>query len=139
MKKIICLLMLMLSFMFTQTMNAQDNQSGVLQSLPSVGTKIERNLVWIDIEGTYYNNAHLLLQSYYDYRYRKFVVRVNVTQNHKRIYSKRFNDSYMYLFSNGTIQVGRPNFYQLVVIHDKLGYCGKIRQFEGVHSSESNI
>ena len=109
MKKIICLLMLMLSFMFTQTMNAQDNQSGVLQSLPSVGTKIERNLVWIDIEGTYYNNAHLLLQSYYDYRYRKFVVRVNVTQNHKRIYSKRYNDSYMYLFSNGTIQVGRPN------------------------------
>ena len=50
--------MLLLSFMFTQTMNAQDNQSGVLHTLPSVGTKIERNLVWIDIEGTYYNNAH---------------------------------------------------------------------------------
>lgn len=36
--------MLIMSFMSTQTMNAQDNQSGVLQSLPSVGTKIERNL-----------------------------------------------------------------------------------------------
>lgn len=133
MKQIVKIFILFLSFMFVQTMNAQVDHDGVLRALPSVGARIDRNLAWIDIESTYYSDVHVNLHSGYDNRTRLYYVNIIVTQNHKKVYSRRFNNAYMYLYGDGQIQVGKPGFIQMVIVHDRLGNCGKIRQFEGLY------
>ncbi len=53
----------------------------------------------------------------------------------KRFGKKTFYNAFMYVFSNGQVQIGKPNFHQLVIFKSTFGnsYNGVIREYEGVY------
>lgn len=66
-------------------------------------------------------------------------VKVTIIQfygNGKTVYKKKFKNSYLYIFRNGQIQVGRPNFDKLAISpskeHDGT-YVGVIKEKEEVY------
>lgn len=107
-------------------------------SRPSTDTEIVRICKSIDIEGTLYDDVTVTLKSISpDYVLNDhYKVKVLVEdENGKKIYKKTFKDCYLYIFSNGQLQVGKPKFNKILIqrgaIFDKLWF-GKIREKEGI-------
>ena len=66
----------------------------------------------------------------------KYKVKVKVVdKNGKSIYKKTLKNVFLYVFSNGQIQVGKKNFDQIVVSKSKSTdeNIGIIREKEGVY------
>ena len=66
----------------------------------------------------------------------KYKVKVKVVdKNGKSIYKKTLKNVFLYVFSNGQIQVGKKNFDQIVVQKSKSTHenIGIIREKEGVY------
>lgn len=71
-----------------------------------------------------------------DYFIDKYKVKVKVVdKNGKSIYKKTLKNVFLYVFSNGQIQVGKKNFDQIVVQKSKSTdeNIGIIREKEGVY------
>ena len=111
---------------------------------PSYGTEIVRKCVAIDIEGVTHKDVVVTLKSssYPDLSGRYKVKILIEDKNGKEIYKKAIKDSYLYIFPNGQIQVGKPNFDKVVIqrgstlgatdnLKDK--WLGVIREKEGVY------
>ena len=71
----------------------------------------------------------------------KYRVKVKVTDsNGKIVWNKTMKNVYLYVFSNGQIQVGRPKFSQLVIYSGKRANKyekGIIREKEGVYNQNN--
>lgn len=113
-------------------------QSDPEKSMPLTDMEIARKIAFLDIEGKYYEDVTMSFKSITpDYFISdKYKVKVKVIdKNGKSIYKKTFKNVFLYVFSNGQIQVGKKNFNQIVVSKSKTTNenIGIIREKEGVY------
>lgn len=105
------------------------------KSSPSRDTEIVRRCYLMDIEGKYYSNVVITLKSTSpDFFFtNKYKVKVLVEDEEgKQVYKKTFKNCYLYIFSNGQIQVGKPKFHQIVISKVGDSWHGEIKEKEGV-------
>ncbi len=100
--------------------------------------EVVRKVAFLDIEGKYYEDVTMSFKSITpDYFISdKYKVKVKVVdKNGKSIYKKTLKNVFLYVFSNGQIQVGKKNFDQIVVQKSKSTdeNIGIIREKEGVY------
>lgn len=134
MKKILFLFTLILSCQLS--LHAQENK--VAESVtPTENVEISRKVYLLDIEGKDYHDVTVNIESLSPNPLvsDKYRVKVLVTDSDgKKIYKNKFKDCYLYIFSNGQIQIGKPRLNKVVLgepIMGKSGY-GIIREKEGV-------
>ena len=130
-----CILFASLLFVFLNCFAQEDEKES---SRPSYDTEIVRRCAGIVIEGENYYDAVITLKSISPDHFltEKHKVKVLVEdKNGKKIYKKTFKNAYLYIFSNGQIQVGQPKFNQIIIrkgILDDSLWFGEIREKEGV-------
>lgn len=130
--------LILISFIFLSTLCLAQEESGTESSSPSRDTEIERKCDLIDIEGKLYYNVLVTMKSTSpDYFLTdKYKVKILVEDpNGKKIYKKTFSNSYLYIFSSGQIQIGKPKFNQILIKRfedDENAWYGIIREKEGV-------
>ena len=100
--------------------------------------EVMRKVAVLDIEGKTYENVTISFKSTTpDYFITdKYKVKVKVVdENGKSIYKKTLKNAFLYVFSNGQIQVGKPNFNQILITKSELtdNNIGVIREKEGVY------
>ncbi|MDE5551313.1 MAG: hypothetical protein K2I99_08220 [Bacteroidaceae bacterium] len=105
---------------------------------PLTDMEVVRKVARLDIEREYYEDVIISFKSITpDYFISdKYKVKVKVVdKNGKSIYKKTLKNVFLYVFSDGQIQVGRKNFDQIVVSKSKTtdDYTGIIREKEGVY------
>ncbi|MDN3643749.1 hypothetical protein QWY87_13615 [Lutimonas halocynthiae] len=133
MKKITTLLIILM-FSFPAILLSQEEEETIS---PSYKTEIIRNVSVLDIEGIVYKNVTVSLKSNNQGRYvgetSKVKVKI-VNVDGRLIWNKTLKNAYLYVFSNGDIQVGRPRFNKIII--DKVysgDYVGEIREYEGIY------
>ena len=85
---------------------------------PMTETEIVRKCAILDVEGKQYENVTVTIKSKSpDYFLTdKFKVKVTVTdESGVKVWNKTFKNAFLYVFSNGQIQVGKQNFDKLVI------------------------
>ena len=137
MKKIIFLLLAIIQFFVGYAQSESETAK------PSRGVEIQRRCAILYIEGKKYENATVELKSNDpDYIFTdKSHVNVKVTiklptGEQKVVYKKKIKDSNLYIFRNGQIQVGNPNFDKIVITPSSTTrgiYYGTINEKEGVY------
>ncbi|MBV36589.1 MAG: hypothetical protein CMP47_14225 [Rickettsiales bacterium] len=120
-----------LVFHFTTSLFSQETTK------PLTDTEIERNVSRLDIEGKEYKNVKVTFKSISpDYYFSdKHKVKVTIVDmDDKKVWKKTLKNTFLYVFSNGQIQVGRPNFNKILIQKNDSGsFIGKIREKEGVY------
>ena len=107
-------------------------------SKPSFDTEIVRKCASLDIEGKDYRDVLVTIKSISpDYFFTdKYKVKIIVEdENGNRVYRKTLNNAYLYIYSNGQIQVGKPKFNQVIIRRGALFedmWFGLIREKEGI-------
>ncbi len=143
MKKFIVLLIFTLSFdsfAFAQSVKDEPEKASPMQN-----AELIRKVLSLDIEGKLYTDVVVAIKSIsitspnlisgnYSEKYR---VKVKVMDSDgKTVWNKTMKNVYLYVFSNGQVQVGKPNFDKLVIYSDKRDNKyekGIIREKEGVY------
>ncbi|WP_185212700.1 hypothetical protein [Sphingobacterium mizutaii] len=120
-----------LLFFLTSSVLAQETTK------PMHNTEIMRDVKSIDIEGKEYNNVKVTFKSispdYFISDSYRVKVRI-VDANNKTVWKKTLKNVFLYVFSSGQIQVGKPNFDKIVISKSYGGeYTGKIREKEGIY------
>jgi hypothetical protein len=104
---------------------------------PMTDTEIERNVSIMDIEGKEYENVKVTLKSISPDYFISDIYKVKVTivdMNGNVVWKKTLKNDYLYVFSSGQIQVGKPNFDKILIQKNSSGtYSGKIREKEGIY------
>lgn len=104
---------------------------------PLADTEIVRRVAIMDIEGVTVDNVVVTLKSNSpDYFFTdKHKVKVTITNaNGKMIWKKTLKNAFLYVFSDGQIQVGKRNFNQILIQKSSSGWVvGKIREKEGIY------
>lgn len=136
MKKFISIFILALtlnqSFAF-----AQNNE--VEKASPMQDAELIRKVLYLDIEGKVYTDVVVAIKSISPDGFfsDKCRVKVKVTDsNGKTVWNKTMKNAYLYVFSSGQVQVGRPKFDKLIIYSDKRSNKyekGIIREKEGVY------
>ncbi len=137
MKKFIVLLIFTLSFdsfAFAQSVKKEPEKASPMQN-----AELIRKVLSLDIEGKLYTDVVVAIKSispdhFFSEKYR---VKVKVMDSDgKTVWNKTMKNVYLYVFSNGQVQVGKPNFDKLVIYSDKRDNKyekGIIREKEGVY------
>ncbi len=130
MKKIV--LFLIIIFPFCISINAQETTK------PINDKEIVRNVSVLDIEGETFNNVSVIMKSVSpDSGWStSYYVRVKVKNTTgKKKYDKIFNNAFLYVFSDGQIEIGNPNFIQLMIYKASSSdiWLGIIREKEGIY------
>lgn len=104
---------------------------------PILDTEIVRKVTVLDIEGKCYGNVIVTFKSNKpDFVWTdKYKVKVTVTDSSgKELWNKTSKNSFLYVFSSGQIQVGKPNFYQIVIYKSSASenWIGQVREKEGI-------
>ena len=90
----------------------------------------------MDIEGDIFKNVVVTMKSMSpDYLLDKYRVRVTIVDaDGKKVWKKTLKNVYLYVFSDGQVQIGKQNFNQIVIRKpsDNGDYFGIIREKEGV-------
>lgn len=100
---------------------------------PMFNAEIVRNLAILDIEGETYFDVEVTIKSNSALKPK---VKIFIKEKGgELIWKKTLKHSYLYVFSSGQVQVGRPNFDQILIHKSKNGisFVGKIREKEGVY------
>ena len=104
---------------------------------PINDVEIERTVSIIDIEGKKYENVKVNLKSISPDYFISDIYRVKVnitTEEGKSLWKKTLKNVYLYVFSNGQVQVGKRNFDMIVLYKNDTGiFTGKVREKEGVY------
>ncbi len=105
---------------------------------PLTDTEVVRRVALLDLEGKYYFDVVMTFKSTTpDYFISdKYKVKVTVKDSvGKNIWKKTLKNVFLYVFSNGQIQVGKRNFDQIVVQKNKDtgDFIGVVREKEGVY------
>ena len=127
-------LLLIMSFMSSLAFAQNEPET----AKPLTDMEVVRKVAFLDIEGKYYEDVTMSFKSITpDYFISdKYKVKVKVVdKNGKSIYKKTLKNAFLYVFSNGQIQVGKKNFDQIVVSKSKTTdeNIGIIREKEGVY------
>lgn len=135
MKKFIVLLIFTLSFdsfAFAQSVKDEPEKASPMQN-----AELIRKVWFLDIEGKLYTDVVVVIKSVNSFysEYNRVKVKV-IDSDGKTVWNKTLKNVYLYVFSNGQIQVGKPNFDKLVIYSDKRDNKyekGIIREKEGVY------
>ena len=104
---------------------------------PLTDTEIMRNISNMDIEGKEYDNVRVTLKSISPENYFSDKYKVKVTiedMDGKKVWKKTLKNDYLYVFSDGDIQVGRPNFSKILIFKNDSGsFIGVVREKEGIY------
>ena len=110
---------------------------------PLTDMEIVRKVAFLDIERKSYENVVISFKSVTpDYLISdKYRVKVKVLdENGKSIYKKTFRNVFLYVFSDGQVQVGQPtgkkkSFNQIIITKSASSddYVGMIREKEGIY------
>ena len=105
---------------------------------PMTDTEIVRKCAILDVEGKYYENVTVTIKSNQpDFFFTdKYKVKVTVTDaSGSKVWNKTFKNAFLYVFPNGQIQVGKPNFDKLVITKSSPtgDWIGMVREKEGVY------
>ena len=133
MTKKILLCMLLILPMIVQAQESSEKIS------PSLDLEIVRRCSALLIEGKTYFKVEVTLKSMSPDHFISDKYRVKVTVrdiNGKKIYKKNFKNSYLYIFNDGHITVGRPKFTQVIIGKDPDAgiWYGEITQKEGIEA-----
>ena len=113
-------------------------------SKPVIDTEVVRKVAILDLEGKIYHNIEISMKSVspqilsyqtpmFNSPYYKVIVTV-LNEKRKKIWKKTLKNSYLYIFTNGQVQVGQQNFTQILIdrASDSDKFIGKIREKEGI-------
>lgn len=133
MKRILLFLMMLTINIVSFAQNSEPEKAK-----PMTDTEIVRKCAFLDVEGKYYDNVIVTLKSNQpDFFFiDKYKVKVTVTDaSGSKVWNKTFKNAFLYVFSSGQIQVGKPNFDQLVITKSSStdDWIGKVREKEGVY------
>ena len=110
---------------------------GQEKTSPLTDVTIERFVSMMDIEGKKYENVTVRIKSVSATNSIWGINRVNIkikSSEGETLWRRTFMDTYLYVFSEGQIQVGKPNFNMIIIYRDDNGiYTGIIREKEGVY------
>ena len=130
MKKTLLLFAMLLAF--TSNVFAQE------EAKPLMDREVMRRVALIDIEGTTYENVVVSMKSASldDYIKGENKVEVVITDSKgKKIWEKALKNVFLYVFSNGQVQIAQGGFVQIVI--DKLSqtddFVGMVREKEGIY------
>ena len=130
MKKTLLLFAMLLAF--TSNVFAQE------EAKPLMDREVMRRVALIDIEGTTYENVVVSMKSASldDYIKGENKVKVVITDSKgKKIWEKALKNVFLYVFSNGQVQIAQGGFVQIVI--DKLSqtddFVGMVREKEGIY------
>lgn len=132
MKHFVTILFLILSLSISGF--AQEPES----AKPLTDTEVLRKVAIMDIEGQIYDNVIVTMKSTSpDYIITdKYKVKVTITDaNGKKIWKKTLKNVFLYVFSDGQVQVGKQNFDRILIRKSSLtgDFIGKIREKEGIY------
>lgn len=132
MKRFFTILFLMLSVVLS--IFAQEPET----AKPLTDTEVVRKVALMDIEGQLYDNVVVTMKSTSpDYFITdKYKVKVTISDsNGKKVWKKTLKNVFLYMFSDGQVQVGKRNFNQIVIQKSSLNgdFLGKIREKEGIY------
>lgn len=132
-KKVLLFLVMLMTYVVSF---AQSNDSEKIK--PLLDTEIVRKCANLDIEGKYYENVTVTIKSNEpDYVWiDKYKVKVTVTDaSGNKVWKKTLNNSFLYVFSDGQIQIGKKNFYKMVILRSSSSgnWEGVVREKEGVY------
>lgn len=135
MKRIILLFAMLLSFsngIFAQESNNPESVK------PLFDVEIVRKVSLMDIEGKVYEDVVVTMKSITpDYFISdKYKVKIFIQDaNGKKIWKKTLKNVYLYVFSNGQVEIGQQKFTQILIYKsptaDKI--YGMIREKEGIY------
>lgn len=133
MKKVLLFLVMLMTCVVSF---AQSNDSEKIK--PLLDTEIVRKCAILDIEGKYYENVTVIIKSNLpDYVWiDKYKVKVTVTDaSGNKVWKKTLNNSFLYVFSDGQIQIGKKNFYKMVILRSSSSgnWEGVVREKEGIY------
>ena len=130
MRKTLLLFAMLLAF--TSSVFAQE------EAKPLIDREVMRRVALIDIEGTTYENVVVSMKSASldDYIKGENKVEVVITDSKgKKIWEKALKNVFLYVFSNGQVQIAQGGFVQIVI--DKLSqtddFVGMVREKEGIY------
>lgn len=129
MKKILAIFTLLL----TISMGALAQES----AKPLTDQEVVRKVAIMDIEGTIYKDVVVTMKStspdYFITDHYK--VKVSVTDSTgKKVWKKTLKNVFLYVFSDGQIQIGKRNFDQIVIQKSSYtgDFIGTVREKEGI-------
>ena len=130
MKKILLLFAMLLTF--TLNVFAQEKAN------PVTDHEVVRRVALIDIEGATYENVVVSMKSASldDFITGKNKVEVVITDSQgEKIWKKTLKNVFLYVFSNGQVQVGQRGFNQIVIFKSSLtdDFGGIVREKEGIY------
>lgn len=130
MKKTLLLFAMLLAF--TLNVFAQE------EAKPLIDQEVMRKVALIDIEGVTYENVIVSMKSASldDFITGKNKVEVVITNSQgEKIWKKTLKNVFLYVFSNGQVQVGQRGFLQIVIFKSSLtdDFGGIVREKEGVY------
>lgn len=118
---------------FSQSLNKEPEKTS-----PMTDTELVRNVSILDIEGEYYYDVKITMKSisadYFIFNHDRVKVTIK-DKNGKKIWKRTLHNAYLYVFSNGQVQIGKPKFDQIVIFKSSYGnyYTGIIREKEGIY------
>jgi len=132
MKKIVLMILFLISC--SANIIAQEPET----ARPLTDTEVVRRVALLDLEGKYYYDVVMTFKSTTpDYFITdKYKVKVTVKDSDgKNVWKKTLKNVFLYVFSNGQIQVGKSNFNQILVQKGKEtgDFFGVVREKEGVY------
>lgn len=112
--------LLTLFILITSIVSLSHSQTATTPEVQSVkpvrNAMVERKVVAIDVDGVTYENVNVSMQAvnhrYYNRNKVKIVIRDVMG---KKLWSKTFSDVFLYVFSDGQVQVGQGTFIQLLI------------------------
>lgn len=130
MKKTLLLFAMLLAF----TLNAFAQE----EAKPLIDQEVIRKVALIDIEGATYENVVVSMKSASldDFITGKNKVEVVITDSKgEKIWKKTLKNVFLYVFSNGQVQVGQRGFNQIVIFKSSLtdDFGGIVREKEGIY------
>ncbi len=133
MKRILLFLMMLTINIVSFAQNSEPEKAK-----PMTDTEIVRKCAILDVEGKYYDNVTVTIKSNQpDFFFTdKYKVKVTVTDaSGSKVWNKTFKNAFLYVFPNGQIQVGKPNFDKLVITKSSPtgDWIGVVREKEGVY------
>lgn len=125
------ILLIFLLFNFTTSVFSQESVK------PSTDIEIMRNVLIMDIEGKQFKDVKVTLKSISpDYVFSdKYKVKVTIVDKEGlNVWKKTLKNTFLYVYSEGQIMVGKNNFIKILIVKNVLGsFNGMVREKEGIY------
>lgn len=133
MKKLLFFLMMLTINIVSFAQNSEPEKAK-----PITDAEIVRKCIILDVEGKLYENVTVTIKSNQpDFIFTdKYKVKITVTDaSGSKVWNKTFKNAFLYVFPSGQIQVGKPNFHQMIISRadSSSEWIGMVREKEGVY------